>query len=226
VEGNHQPNLSGKTDSELLVIIGRKVCEPAVIREAWAELFRRHAEYLFRICRRVASPFRHLQVQLAEETVSEVFRHVYDHAAERFVPKDVANADEERRHVRAWLGRVAQRVMETALRNRASRKESNPEGALFENLPETRLRNQHTPNTSTVVRQILERVLDDNEREIVTVRMQWYDPARPGRHLPPVVLNDLATRLNRTKESIRKTYERAIKKVEEALIQAGLTPKQ
>jgi RNA polymerase sigma factor (sigma-70 family) len=218
VEGDHQPNLSGETDSALLVTIGRKLGEPAVIREAWAELYRRHAEYLFRVCRRVASPLGDLQDQFAEETVSEVFRHIYEHAAERFVPKDVADADGERKHVRAWLGRVAQRVMETELRGRASRNESNAEAPFWEQSSETGLRSQHTPNTSIVVRQILESVLDDNERDIVTVRMRWYDPERPGRHLPTDVLNDLATRLNKTRESIRKTYERAITKVEEALI--------
>ncbi len=139
------------------------------------------------------------------------------------MPKDVANADEERKHVRAWLGRVAQRVMQTAKKDRASRTEFNAEAGFLEEFPKTGLRNQDTPNTSTVVRQILESVLDDTEREIVTVRMQWYDPERPGRRVSPDVLNDLATRLNTSKESIRKKYERAIKKVEEALIQAGLT---
>jgi DNA-directed RNA polymerase specialized sigma24 family protein len=222
VEGHHQPDLTGKTDSELLVTIGRKASEPAVIREAWAELYRRHADYIFRVCRRVASNLGHLQDQVAEETVCEVFRHVYEHAADRFVPKDVANADEERKHVRAWLGKVAQRVMQTVKRNRKSCTESNVEAGFLKEVSETGIQTHHTPNTNTVVRQVLESVLDETEREIVIVRMQWYAPDRPGTRNPPDVLNELSTRLNKTKESIRKTYERALKKVEEALIRAGL----
>lgn len=220
VKGEAQPNLSSKTDSELLVIIGRKTDDRAVVREAWAELHRRTVDYLFKVCRRAAAPLGQLQDQLAEDTVCEVFRHLYEHAAERFVPRMFETADEDRRYVRAWLGTVATRVTQTEIRKRARRNESNVDNHFWEQFLDGD-RTTTNPEATKVVRHVLSNLLDDNEREVVATKMRWW-PTR----LPSDVLQTLATKLGIKKDSIRKVYERAIKKVEDALEREGLAPKE
>lgn len=214
-----EPDLSSKTDSELLVVIGRKTDGQAFVREAWAELYRRHASYLYQVCCRAAEALGRSRSQFAEETVCDVFRHVFEHAAERFEPKHVGHSDGERKHVRAWLGTVATRVVKTAIRRRAQRSEFCAEHEYLEQLTDEGPRERSNPEIQKSVRQCLSRVLTDEERQVVAEKMQWW----PSR-MPPDVLEDLAARLGKSKAAIQKIYQRSLNKVEEALKNEGIAP--
>jgi DNA-directed RNA polymerase specialized sigma24 family protein len=105
------PDLSSENDDDLLVQIGWQREEPALAREACAELFRRHVDYLFRECSKRCGKYLGGDAGV-QNVVSDTFLHVYFHAAERFMPSGSKDPDQIRRHVRAWLGTVAKRVVQ------------------------------------------------------------------------------------------------------------------
>src|SRR5262249_10465498 len=72
-------------------------------------------------------------------------------------------------------------------------------------------------NQVNLVRDALQHVLDDREREILRVWFFWYDPTRANQCLPDDVVQDLAERFDTTPENVRQVRRRALKKLEAQL---------
>ena len=210
-------DLSNENDDRLLVLIGAKSADPDIVREAWAEFFRRHSEYLYRRLHRAATGIQREEHSL-RDLVSETFRHVYEQAAATFRPSGSTDPDQIRRHVRAWLGRVAHRLFQESLRGHSRRERVRPD-EYWENVAERQ--QPDTTGDSNRVREIVCTILNEKEQEILRVRMQYYDVAKDHKRLPPEVLADLSRRLDMKPDAIRKAYERILEKIKDALTRPG-----
>ena len=108
--------LAGESDADLLVYMAMAGDDPAVAREAWEELYRRHADYLFGVCLRAYGDLLGGQAGVCD-LVADAFRRAYEHA-ESFDPAAIADPERQRLRVRGWLGRIAERLALTILRGR------------------------------------------------------------------------------------------------------------
>ena len=108
--------LAGESDADLLVYMAMAEDDPGVAREAWDELYRRHADYLFGVCLRAYGDLLGGQAGVCD-LVADAFRRAYEHA-ESFDAAGVGDPQRLRLRVRGWLGRIAERLALTILRGR------------------------------------------------------------------------------------------------------------
>jgi RNA polymerase sigma factor (sigma-70 family) len=212
------PDLSTETDSDLLCYMSwaADADSQAHAREAWAEFYRRHVRYVYGICRRALDALFHSPEAL-EDLVQDTFRRVFEHAG-AFTPGDATDADVMRRHVRAWLGAIVRHLVQDLLRNR----QATPPEALLDhehwNAVESRADPQPPDSPRlALAREVMETALTDEEREVLRVTFQWYDPNRTHQRLPNDVAADVAARLGTTSENLRKIRQRALRKFEAAM---------
>jgi len=200
------------TDYDLLEIMTWQQLDPEASREAWAEFYRRHVAYLYRVCRRFAHSLG--GDAAAEDLTAETFRRVYESAARTFKPGTSKDPDAIVRHVRAWLGTIAQNLAKDALRNDESH-----EGHLtqehWQDIPD-----RPAPTDSPRAKRLwltMQNVLTERERDVLHVTFQWYDPKRPNQRLPNEIAAELAARWGTSSENIRQIRKRALRKLEAAL---------
>jgi RNA polymerase sigma factor (sigma-70 family) len=216
VADHQKPDLTSDNDADLLVQISWRGEEPELAREAWAELYRRHAQFLYAACRRACGNRLGGEAGV-ENVVSETFKHVFVHAAAKFHPGNSKAPEQVRRHVRAWLARVAQRIVLQALRGQEKRREMPLDIETRSGMVTSRGSDPGTLDEAKRVRDAVERVLDQREQDVVWERMQFYDPTNGSQRLPPDVLQDLAARWKTTSQSLRQIYHRALQKIENEL---------
>jgi len=200
------------SDYDLLEIMTWQQSDPVASREAWAEFYRRHATYLYGVCRRFT---RRLGGEAsAEDLTAETFKRVYESAAHTFKPGTSKDPDAIGRHVRAWLGTIAQNLARDALRNEGSR-----EGHLaqehWQDIPD-----QPAPTDSARAKHLwltMQNVLTERECDVLRVTFQWYDPQRPNQRLPNDIAAELAARWGTNSENIRQIRKRALRELEAAL---------
>jgi RNA polymerase sigma factor (sigma-70 family) len=204
-------DLTEDSDCDLLEMMTWKESDPDVAREAWAELYRRHAKYLFPVCLKYARGLG--GDEAAEDLTSETFKHVYERGASTFRPGSASDPDRMRRHVRAWLGRIAHNLACNAYRGRPLQ-EIWLEQDQWDNVADQE-RLEDSESSLRLLR-LMEQVLTDRERHILRVTAQYYDPRKPNRKLPDEVLEDLGRRWGITHENIRQIKRRALKKLNEA----------
>ncbi|MBA7614365.1 hypothetical protein ES703_21629 [subsurface metagenome] len=204
-------DLTEDSDYDLLEMMTWKESDPDVAREAWAELYRRHAKYLYSVCRRYALGLG--GDEAAEDLTSETFKHVYEKGASTFRPGSASDPDRMRWHVRAWLGRIAHNLACNAHRGRPLQ-EILLEQDQWDNVADQE-RLEDSESSLRLLR-LMEQVLTDRERHILPVISQYYDPRKPNRKLPGEVLEDLGRQWGITHENIRQIKRRALKKLSEA----------
>jgi DNA-directed RNA polymerase specialized sigma24 family protein len=214
------PDLSNENDDRLLVLIGAKVAGPEILREAWAELYRRHAEYLFQKLYGAVAGNSHDEDRL-NDLLSETFRHVYEQAAATFKPSGSTDKDEIRRHVRAWLGSIARRLFQESWRKRSQSSEKQGSERYWEVVREPQHLASEGSNDADRVREIVRVILNEREQEILRVRMLHYDVSKDYKRLPHEVLVELSSRLDMKPDAIRKAYERILQKIKDALTRPG-----
>ena len=179
-------DLTEDSDYDLLEMMTWKESDPGVAREAWAELYRRHVKYLFSVCRKYARGLG--GDEAAEDLTSETFKHIYEKGASTFRPGSTSDPDRMRRHVRAWLGRIAHNLACNAYRGRHLQ-EIWLEQDQWDNVADQeRLEDSEI---SLQLQRLMEQVLTDRERHILRVTSQYHDLRKPNRKLPDEVLEDL-----------------------------------
>src|SRR2546426_8695109 len=94
------PDLSPETDEDLLIYITMREDDPLVANEAWAEFFRRHVEYLFRVSRRLTRGI--LDEAGARDLAQEPFIRAYEKPG-TFNSDGITDPDRLQRRTRAWL---------------------------------------------------------------------------------------------------------------------------
>ncbi len=204
-------DFTGETDADLLGYMGMRECEPEA-RDAFAEFYCRHAEWLYNfLCRP-----RTLQLSGGEEGVKDVlqatFLRAYD-GAHTFDPGGNATQDSSRRRARAWLGGIANNVIHDILRvpdmmNVVS------EPNLLDQIVECKP--AELSQMAEWVREALE-ALTEREKDVVLVTVLHHKFGEKHQRLPNAVSLGLAQRWNTTPENIRALRSRALKKVKEAV---------
>jgi len=200
------------SDYDLLEMMTWRQTDLQASTDAWAELYRRHAGYLYAVCRKLT---RYLGGDAAaEDLVAETLKHVYESAARTFRPGPSKDPETIRKHVRAWLGVIAQNLFRDALRGHGGH-ESHLDQEQWQKIPD---RHQPIPSPGTKrVRQAMQDVLTERERHVLLVTFQWYDPDRRSQRLPNDVAADLAAQWGTNSENIRQIRNRAMRKLAEAL---------
>jgi DNA-directed RNA polymerase specialized sigma24 family protein len=206
-------NLASWREDELLALVRARNHDQEAAEAAWVELYKRHVRFVYRQVQEAGSLLgRPLGT---EDIVERVFQRVWFGAADRFQPGEYQDADDARRHVLAWLGRIATREFQQSLASRGSEYLSARDPTNLLKL-ESRSRPIETSNEAARIKTVAEEVLSGDELEIVRLKMQNYDRHTGDSRVSPDDLTAICTRQGITKEVFRKRYERALAKIEAA----------
>lgn len=197
-------------DSELLNQLARVDADAARAERAWEEFYRRHYDYLLNVCQNAYSS------QIGEGRVPEVVQDTFVKAFRRastFRPSAGESAEENRWHVRAWLGSILQNTIRDLYRQE-------PLEVFTEDI-ELFPDQGHSENDCAKESPVgpLEKAfmeLEEREREVLRETMLWHSPGARQQRMPSHALQALATRLNTTSANIRQIRSRAIAKLKRA----------
>lgn len=203
----------GETDADLLTMIGwRQEDEPGA-RQAWAEFYNRHFNFLAAAC--LDAYRKQIGDTGVEDLVNETFLQVFLHGAETF-RTDESDPDTIRKLVRAWLCKVAHNLFLMERRGCQKRKVT-----AFEDIdlipfdPRPELSPERVANCARV-REVLDS-LTERERDVLFSRFWNYDPDGGKQSFSSEILADLVERWDTTEENIRQILCRALKKVKDQL---------
>jgi DNA-directed RNA polymerase specialized sigma24 family protein len=207
-------NLVTLREDELLALIKSRKIAPAEAERAWMELYSRHVRFIYSQVQSAGSLVgRPISV---EDVVERVFQQVWLGAADRFQSGHYDNPDDARRHVLAWLGKIAVCEFKQALASRGNEFLVVREPTKFVN-QESSTRDVVCTDEAAFIKGIAEDVLSADELEIVWLKMQYYDPCLGDSRVSPDDLSAICAHQHITKEVFRKRYERAIAKIREAI---------
>ncbi|NLF31154.1 MAG: sigma-70 family RNA polymerase sigma factor [Planctomycetes bacterium] len=219
-----EERLADQTDADLLETMSLAQADPAEARDAWEVFYRRHATYLYAVCLRAYGDLLGGEAGAAD-LVADTFGRAYEHAA-TFDAAGATDADGLGRQVRAWLGRIAQRLMLSALRRRGRFAPRFLAPEHWANVPQRPATADEADDARIeAVRRALGQ-LNEAEQLVLRTTFQWYQVGRPHQRLPNDVAADLAATLETTPENLRQIRRRALRKVEAILRQAAVTAEE
>lgn len=198
------------SDADLMVYMSMKADDPSAAREAWGELYARHSGYLYAVCQRAYGDLLGGDTAVGD-LVADTFRRAFERS-HQFVPPEGVDSEALRRVVRAWLGRIAQRLFQDLLRSRRRLDVVHVDAEAWEAVPAPEP--QPTPSAARV-----ERVcqafghLSEREQLVLRATLQWYQPGRLQQRLPSDVVEDLAATLQTTPENLRQIRRRSLEKI-------------
>jgi RNA polymerase sigma factor (sigma-70 family) len=202
---------SDPNDAELLerVAIGRG---SRPVRDAQAELYKRHAAYLRLALAKRCARLLELTQQSAEDLVQDTFERAFERAR-TFDAEGLTDADRLRRRVRAWLGAIAQRLLADSLTRVREAADTPLVEAASEAVTEELLLD--SPEVSAMAKAL--GALSDREQDVLRISALYYRVGEQHQRLPNVVAAELAERWDTTSENVRAIRSRAIKKLRTAL---------
>lgn len=198
-------------DSELLNDMAGADADATRAEKTWEEFYRRHYDYLLNLCRNVYSR------QIGGARVSEVVQDVFVKAFRRagtFQPGDGESADENRWHVRGWLGSILKNAVSDLYRHEPQ-EVFNEDMELFPDSDPGGQDSDADPPIGPLEKAFIE--LEEREREVLRETMLWHNPGARQQRMPSDALQVLATRLNTTPANIRQIRSRAIAKLKRAM---------
>jgi DNA-directed RNA polymerase specialized sigma24 family protein len=204
----------GESDSDLLVYMSLGKDDVAASRAAWEEFYSRHATYLYAVCLRAYGAFLGGEPGVCD-LVADTFRRAYEHAGS-FDDGGITDPERQRLRARAWLGRIAQRLVQSTLRGQSRVPTCFLGQDGWQSVIEARPRAAEAPAQAEQVREAL-MSLSEREQLILRVTLQWYRPGEEHQRLPNEVAADLARTLQTTAENLRQIRRRALRKVESLL---------
>lgn len=190
----------------------------ASAEEAWKEFYFRHQSYLLQVCKkRFQSALGDLGVEdLVQETFVRVFKK-----AHTFKPLGNGSGH-ARARVRAWLGRIANRLFLSSLRGQPKIEFADDpfesiadEPAPMASEPESE-ESEHLPLLRDALRTLTER-----EREVLIASYAWYEQGAGCNRMPSDELSALCSRFQTTAANIRQIRSRAFGKLEQYLEDHG-----
>lgn len=200
------------SDAELLERVSGRASDPLAARRAEAQFYERHVRYLYGVLMtRVRRPLA-LSGREVEDLVQETFFRAFAHAGS-FVPAVGADEDAERRRTRAWLGRIAQRLLADWLADVREVSASPYLETLAE--PESAPPSSRSPQLR-LLREALE-TLSERERDVLRFAALYHRPGEEHQRLPNDVAAELARRWQTTNDNVRAIRSRATKKLKQYL---------
>lgn len=211
------PAIDRVSDAELLERVSQRATNAVAARAAEAEFYERHARYLYGVLvQRVRRPLA-LSGREVEDLVQETFFRAFARAAS-YSEGDVHDEDGQRRRSRAWLGRIAQRLLADWLAD-AREVSASP---YLDTLPEPEAA---PPSSRSPKLRLLREALDtlnERERDVLRVAALYFRPGEEHQRLPNDISAELAKRWQTSSENIRAIRSRASKKLK-AYLEARLT---
>jgi RNA polymerase sigma factor (sigma-70 family) len=200
------------SDEDLIFYMSLQADDAASAQEAWEEFFLRHREYVLGVCRRFQATLGDLGVEdLAQETLIRVFKKAYT-----FNPLANGDARQARARIRAWLGRIANRLfLSTLRRTPAIEFVDEPFATVAKKAA------QEDPPSEpgdSQRRQLLQeglRTLTLREREVLLASYAWYEPGAGCQRMPSAELAALTERFQTTSVNIRQIRSRAFDKLQQ-----------
>ncbi len=208
------PIWADQTDAVLMVYMAMAADEPSAARTAWEAFYRRHVDYLHAVCLR--SYRQLLGAAGVADLVADTFKRAYERA-ESFDDGGLNDSESLRRRARAWLGRIAHRLVLTTLRGR-SVKVALLEQDHWQQVSRPACEESTDPKRLAALREAVDS-LSQREQMVIWTTFQWYEPDRPHQRLPNDVAADLARTLQTTPENLRQLRRRAMTKIK-SLLQA------
>ena len=153
------PELANESDADLLVCMTVADDDSLCARAAWEEFYRRHVEYLYRVCLRAYDPILGGEAGVAD-LVADTFRAAYENA-HKFDPAGIADAGRLRLRARAWLGWIARRTVRDVLRGRGR-------------LPTRSLEPDHWQQVAQPRRPGADASAREREQLVIRTTLQWY----------------------------------------------------
>ena len=202
------------TDADLMVYMSMGADDPVAARDAWAEFYGRHVNYLYAVCSRAYGDTMCGDAGVGD-LVAETFRKAFQ-CAHLFSAEGIEDPEHLRRRSRAWLGRIAQRLFQDALRKRRRLEMVHLDPDMWQQVPERTAEAQPDDERVRRVRDVLEQ-LSEKEQAVIRVTFQWYRPGQSHQRLPNDVVADLAATLRTTPENLRQIRRRALAKIRERL---------
>lgn len=205
-----QRDFAHESDADLMVYMSMGEDDATAARDAWAEFYERHVGYLHAVCVRAYGDILTGDTGVGD-LVAETFRRAF-RGAHLFRADENEGPVRQRRRSRAWLGRIAQRLLQDTLRKRRRLDTVHLAPEAWQQIPE------QTPTAETNgelvgrVRQALSQ-LSTKEQTVIRVTFHWYQPGKPHQRLPNDVAADLAESLQTTPENLRQIRRRALQKI-------------
>jgi RNA polymerase sigma factor (sigma-70 family) len=207
-------DFADESDADLMVYMSMAADDPAAAQDAWAEFYSRHVDYTYAVCLRAYGGVLCGDTGVAD-LVTETFRKAYRNA-HLFDAGGIEEAVRLRHRVRAWLGRIAQRLFQDILRARRRLETVHLAPEMWQQIPDSQPR---TAESGELVERVQEALgeLSEKEQLVIRVTFQWYRPGQAHQRLPNDVVADLAQTLATTPENLRQIRRRALRKIREYL---------
>lgn len=206
------PVVDHVSDAELLERVSQRAANDGAAREAETEFYERHARYLFCVLvQRVRRPLA-LSGREVEDLVQETFVRAFARAG-TYHDGDAWDQASQRRRSRAWLGRIAERLLADWLTDAREISASPYLDTLAE--PDPAPPSSRSPKLR-LLREGLD-TLNERERDVLRVAALYFRPGEEHQRLPNEVSAELAKRWQTTSENIRAIRSRATKKLKEYL---------
>lgn len=191
-------------------------------RAALGELYVRHGEYLYHKvilpwCRR-----RGYDDSVASDLIQELLLHLTKKAS-KFHSGDDGGQDVERRKIRAWMGQVFENLAKDLMRK--AHAPFYPTSITIDgefDLDELPCEESTSDDDVSLQMSELQKAMDhlgEKERDVVRAYMMEKDPKNHNARFKQGVSQEIAANLNISKENLRQTYHRAIKKLKKHLEQ-------
>jgi RNA polymerase sigma factor (sigma-70 family) len=209
------------SDAELLERVSRRATNAAVARAAETEFYGRHARYLYCVLvQRVRRPLA-LSGREVEDLVQETFFRAFARA-ETYSGGDASDRESQGRRSRAWLGRIAERLLADWLATTREVSASPYLDTLAE--PEPGPPSSRSPKLR-LLREALD-TLNERERDVLRVAALYFRPGEEHQRLPNEVSAELARRWRTSNENIRAIRSRATKKLKEYVAGRVVAPSE
>ena len=194
--------LSAWTDARL---VGQIAARGHLARAEQAEFYVRHAAYLYAVLKSQCAGALARSQQEVEDLVQDTFRRACERAA-TFRSDGVTGSDHERQRSRAWLGRIAKRLLADALARRLQVSDEPLELAA-----PCATDDEPSPLLALVEQGIA--LLPEREQDVLRVFGLYYRIGEQNQRLPNAVSAELAERWGTTPEHIRVVRSRALQKL-------------
>ena len=211
------------SDAELLERVAERGLDPQRARRAQAQFYERHVRYLYGAAMRMNRSLLDMAGLRPEDLVQDTFSRAFDRA-HTYNPGDALEPEAQRRLTRAWLGRIASRLLADALR-RPGEVVASP---LVERAGLDADRQSSPPSSRSRGRlQLICDGLDqltDREQDVLRITALYQKAGDAHQRLPNEASAELATRWGTTNENIRAIRSRAMKKLKAFLFSRGVQP--
>lgn len=183
-------------------------------RAAQSAFYARHVRYLYGALKRREAVLARIGGIAIEDLVQETFQRAFQYGGSfRADTTDPSGTTERARlQTRAWLGRIAERLIVNAI--------AKPSEVVASELVEAASdEDVEAPPSSPGVRAVRSALeeLSDREQDILRVTALYQRHGEKHQRLPNDVSSDLATRWGTNNENIRAIRSRAMKKLEARL---------